>query len=158
MLVSRAHGAASAATTLAKAALAFLIVFRHTIGAIRHAMFTDYRFVEFWSGLIAAAWGVWNLTDAQDLMKIQPYRYIDIIFPEPIIEVVAMFLGAFQVSVVVTDDAKGRLFAAFFSCWFYSFFVYSFITASVVPTTIAFVAGWVGVNVLAIVRLTSGAK
>ncbi len=127
-------------------------------GAISRGFKADYRFVEFWSGLIALTFGVWNLIDPQQLRNLEQYDLINKVFPEPSIEIIAMLFGLYQMAAAAEGKRPNRAWAAFMCSWFYSFFVYSFLTARMIPVGFVFTIGYVAANVFAITRLVSGAK
>jgi hypothetical protein len=144
--------------SFSRTVFAFVLAFRGTGGALRQAMYTEYRFVEFWSGVVIAGWGLWNMVDPHQLTSIPQYHLVNDIFPEAVIEVAAVFAGTYQVAAVVEGRGRPRVTAAFASSWFYSFFVYSFLSSTPEPAGIMFTVGWAGANVFATIRLIQGAR
>lgn len=134
------------------------LIFRSLLASISTLIRREHWWAELWSAIVAFLWGTQNFLAAQDLQVLAAYRVLSASFPPLFMELLGLAIGLGQAAALLSSSVIARGMMAGVACWFYSVLLLSFLAAGIPPPGLAFCAGWVGVNMFAVARITRGMK
>lgn len=124
------------------------------IGFFRTLLRREHWWAEFYSALVVMLWAIQNWMLPQDLSAVSSFKFIVSVGPDRFWEGAAISVGLIQLSALMCDWRMARLCAAFFTCWFYCFLQFGIMQANHESQLLPFIAGYVGINLFAIIRAT----